>query len=54
MVVAGVEVTGKVSISEDYISRKVEEEIQFVIATTDTERQWTMAELLRPISVSQL
>ncbi len=46
MVVTGVEVTGKVSISEDYISRKVEEEIQFVIATTDTERQWTMAELL--------
>lgn len=46
MAVTGVEVTGKVSISEDYISRKAEEEIQFVIATTDTERQWTMAELL--------
>ena len=46
MTVVAVRVSGKVAINEEYIRQKVEEEIQFVIATTDTKREWTMAELL--------
>lgn len=34
------------SVNEEYIKHKVEEELQFVIATTDTRRTWSMAELL--------
>lgn len=45
-VTVAVQVTAKVAISEDYIKAKVEEEIMFVIGTTDTQRDWTMAELL--------
>lgn len=45
-VTVAVQVTGKVSINEEYIKAKTEEEIKFVIATTDTKRKWTMAELL--------
>ena len=41
-----VKVLGKVSVNEEYIKQKVEEELQFVIATTDTRRNWSMAELL--------
>ena len=46
MTVVAVRVSGKVAINEEYIRQKLEEEIQFVIATTDTKREWTMAELL--------
>lgn len=46
MEVVAVKVSGRVSIDESYVDRKVEEELQFIVATTDTERNWTMAELL--------
>ena len=46
MKVVAVRVSGKIAINEEYIRQKVEEDIQFVIATTDTKREWTMAELL--------
>ena len=44
--VQGVKVTGTVEIDREKIEAKVEAEIKFVIATTDTERNWSMAELL--------
>lgn len=43
---AAVKVHGKVSLSEERIKQKAEEKLQFIIATTDTRRKWSMAELL--------
>lgn len=44
--VIAVKVTATVEIDREQIAAKVEDGIKFVIATTDLERKWTMAELL--------
>ncbi len=44
--VIAVKVTATVEINRELIDTKVGEEIKFVVATTDLERDWSMAELL--------
>jgi len=44
--VISVKVTATVEIDRELIATKVQDEIKFVIATTDVDREWTMAELL--------
>ena len=44
--VRSVKVTATVEIDRELIASKVQDEIKFVIATTDVDREWIMAELL--------
>lgn len=44
-----VKVHATVSLNEDVVKQSIEQEMMYVIITTDTERDWTMAELLGTI-----
>lgn len=46
MVVVAVKVTADIAIDQTLVSKKVDEEILYVIGTTDTNRKWTMYQLL--------
>ena len=46
-ILVGVKATADVSINHERIEQELEKSLMFVIATTDLERDWTMAELLR-------
>lgn len=46
MLVVAVKVTADVAINQTLVSKKVDEEILYVIGTTDTNRKWTMYQLL--------
>lgn len=46
-VVVGVKASADVSINHELIDQALEKSMMFVIATTDLERDWTMADLLR-------
>ena len=43
---AGVKVIAEAAIDEEELKQAVTQELRYVIATTDTKRQWSMAELL--------
>ncbi|MCI6796929.1 MAG: IS1634 family transposase [Succinatimonas sp.] len=45
-VVAAVKASATVTINEEILSQKVENELRYVIATTDLKRNWTAAELI--------
>ena len=45
-VLNGVAVTATVTIDKELVQKKINSELKFVLATTDTERNWTIAELL--------
>ncbi len=48
-VLAAVKVHAAVSINKETVDKAIAQEMMYVIVTTDTERNWTMAELLRGI-----
>lgn len=45
-VLAAVKVHAAVSINKETVDKAIAQEMMYVIVTTDTERNWTMAELL--------